>query len=233
VETSRWILEHGIPVTKTLDDVAQDVVVHDRPVTWWETLPSHRAATPAELATVLRALHALPTPDDLSLPLYDPFCGLGQCADTAPSLSDSERSWLKQQITRLRAQYRETSNPKLIHGDAWQGNVAVTESGMAILLDLETVSLGRQHWDLVQVAADFTDFARISVSDYESFVEAYGGFDVAHLSDYRTLADIAELRWTCFALKKAATSTAAAREVRHRLECLRGEHPRPWAWNAL
>jgi aminoglycoside phosphotransferase (APT) family kinase protein len=121
----------------------------------------------------------------------------------------------------------------VLHGDAWQGNVAVAESGETILLDLENVSVGRQHWDLVQVAADHTDFARITDDEYLSFVESYDGFDVTQLADYRTLADIAELRWTCFALMRAATSSNAAHEARHRIACLRGEYPRPWTWNAL
>ncbi len=233
VAVSHWISTHGIPVVRTVSVVPQDIVINNCPITWWVSLPSHRAATPAELATVLRAFHSLPTPTGLLLPAHDPFAGFDGCTEAGSFLAKSERLWLEQRIEKLRVEYRESINPKVLHGDAWQGNVAVTESGEAILLDLENVSIGRQHWDLIPVAADFTDFARITDDEYRSFVNAYGGFDVTDMSDYRSLADIVELRWTCFAIKKAAVSNKAAHEARHRIACLRGEHPRPWTWNAL
>jgi aminoglycoside phosphotransferase len=233
VEVSRWIASQGIPVVATVANVPQNLVVNDRPVTWWMTVPSHRPATPAELARVLRALHSLPTPTHLSLPTHDPFAGFDEFNVETPVLQHADKLWLRHRIAQLRTEYHDTTIPKVLHGDAWQGNVAVAESGEIILLDLENVSVGRQHWDLVQVAADHTDFARITDDEYLSFVESYDGFDVTQLADYRILADIAELRWTCFALMKAATSSKAAHEARHRIACLRGEYPRPWTWNAL
>lgn len=233
VAISRWLSTQGISVVQTAPDIRQDIVIDDRPVTWWVTLPSHRAATPAELARVLCAFHALAPPADLVLPNYDPFAGFGDSINTSLILGGSERQWLTRRVHQLRAQYQEPTSPKLLHGDAWQDNVAVTESGEAILLDLEHVSLGRQHWDLVLIAADYTDFARITVDEYRSFVDEYGGFDITRYGDYRTLADIAELRWTCFALRKAATNPRAVREIRHRIACLQGQYPKPWTWNAL
>jgi hypothetical protein len=99
-----------------------------------------------------------------------------------------------------------------------------------VLLDLEAVCAGPVEWDLVSVAVDFTDFARISAADYRSFVAAYG-LDVTTTPEYRLLADIQELRWTAYVIGKAAHDTAAAGEAAHRLACLRGEIPRPWTWN--
>ncbi|GAB3462662.1 phosphotransferase [Actinophytocola sediminis] len=234
VALSRWLFAEGIPVVETAPDVPQHLVIGNRPVTWWVNLPDHRAATPAELAQVLRNFHALSPPGNVILPSHDPFAGFDDCVqEKAGILDEAERLWLVRRIDQLRARYRPPGEAKLLHGDAWQGNIAVTETGRAILLDLENVSLGWQVWDLVLIAADYTDFARISDHEYRSFVDGYGGFDITHHRDYRTLADIAELRWTCFALRKAATSATAAREVHHRIACLRGRHPRPWTWNAL
>jgi len=230
---SHWLSGQGIPVVSPAPDVPQDVVIDNRPVTWWISLPSHRAATPAELARVLRSFHSLPKPDNLTLPAHDPFAGFDGCLEADSALTNAERLWLNRRIDQLRTEYHETGTPKVLHGDAWQDNVAVTESGETILLDLEHVSLGRQDWDLVLVAADYTDFARVTDDEYRSFVESYGGLDVTRLSDYRILADIVECRWTCFALKRAISSPQAAREARHRIACLRGEHPRPWTWHAL
>ncbi|WP_329405767.1 hypothetical protein OG563_28790 [Nocardia vinacea] len=41
---------------------------------------------------------------------------------------------------------------------------------------------------------DYTDFARIPVADYLSFVNAYGGQDITDWSGFRLFADIQELR---------------------------------------
>ncbi|GAB3397898.1 hypothetical protein GCM10027360_93960 [Amycolatopsis echigonensis] len=38
--------------------------------------------------------------------------------------------------------------------------------GDPILLDLDHVSLGHPPWDLAPLAADYTDFARITDADY-------------------------------------------------------------------
>jgi hypothetical protein len=50
-----------------------------------------------------------------------------------------------------------------------------------------------------------TDFARLTNTDFQSIVTAYGGHDVTTTLSYRTLADIHELRWVCFVLSKSGT----------------------------
>lgn len=121
----------------------------------------------------------------------------------------------------------------MLHGDAWQGNLVVPlAGGEPVLLDLDHVSLGHPAWDLVPLAADHADFARITDADYQSFVTAYGGYDITATALFRTLADVAELHWTAFVLGKA-TSAEAHREARHRIACLRGNAPRPWTWTAF
>lgn len=122
----------------------------------------------------------------------------------------------------------------VIHGDAWQGNLVVpVEGGAPVLLDLDHVGLGPREWDLISLAVDYTDFARITTSDYQDFVDAYGGYDMTTWSGYRTLATIRELRWTAFVLGKATANPKAAQQVRHRVACLRGEVERPWSWSAF
>jgi hypothetical protein len=50
---------------------------------------------------------------------------------------------------------------------------------------------------------------------------------------FRVLADIQELRWTKFVIRKSASNEAAGREARRRIACLRGEVPRTWIWDAF
>lgn len=236
VLVSQWPTKAGLPVVQALGAFPQPVVINGRPVTWWTQLPEHRPATPAELGAVLRTFHAVPEPGGLGLPVHDPFANLDDRIAQAPGLSKEDRTWLTHHLTTLRQSYQRlpaNGSTGVIHGDAWQGNVAVPESGPPILLDLEMVSIGRREWDLIQIAVDCTDFARISANDYSAFVTAYGGYDVITTPSYRLLADIQELRWVCFALSKTNTRADAPSEARHRIACIRGDRPRPWSWTAF
>lgn len=235
VVAARWLAGRGIAVTRALGELPQPIVIGDRPVTWWAALPPHRAGTPAELGAVLRAVHALPRPD-FRLPAYDPFDGLDARIDAASVLSEDDRQWLAARTRRLRWEYEQLSvarAPRFIHGDAWQGNLAVIDRSPPVLLDLEKVSIGDIAWDLVQIAVDHTDFARVSAEEYRRFVDAYGGDDVTAWAGYDCCAAIQELRWIAFLLSKADEDPQTEPEIRHRIACVRGDVPKPWSWNAF
>jgi hypothetical protein len=236
IEVSLWLTASGLPATQPVPELRQPTMVCDRPVTWWRLLSEHRPASPSELGSVLRALHALAIPTSVALPTADPFEGLGERVGEARNLGLDDQSWLVRHLDRLRSDYDRLALDKprhVIHGDAWQGNVAVPASGIPILLDLEDVAIGRPEWDLVQLAVDYTDFARLNEQDYRGFVDAYGGYDITSTASFRVWADIQELRWTCFAISKSSNDPTAADEARHRIACLRGKVPRPWTWNAF
>lgn len=236
LQISRWLNESGIQTVEAVPSVPQPVVVDDRPVTWWRLIPEHRASTLEELGAMLRGLHALPPPASFELPTYDPFAGLQERIASAATVSDDDRSWLLDHYATLLAQYNELPDPEsrcVIHGDAWQGNLIVPPSGVPTVLDLDKVSVGRREWDLIQVAVDYTDFSRIPKDEYQAFVAAYGGYDVTEWHGFRVLADLQELRWVGFAVSQSGASESAAREARHRIDCLRGLVARPWRWEAL
>ena len=236
MQVAHWLSQNGIRAVQPVPSIPQAIIVDDRPVTWWELIPEHRPATPAELAIILSVLHRLPIPDHPHLPTYNPFDSLRQRITNVPSLSDEDRAWLIRHLEYLHEEYGKFPAENMyhvIHGDAWQGNVAVPEAGEPILMDLEVVSIGSPDWDLIQIAVDFADFDRIDAEEYRSFVQAYGGYDVTTSASFRILADIQELRWVCFALSKYETNADAAREAQHRLACIRGEVQRPWSWTAI
>ncbi|MFD8493289.1 phosphotransferase [Amycolatopsis sp. NPDC059657] len=236
VAVAEWFRGSGLAAVETLPGIRQPTVVGDRPVTWWALLPEHRPASPAELGDVLRTIHALPITSAPDLPRHDPFADLDSRISSTRVLREAELAWLSDHLHELQRSYGQRLDddaPVVIHGDAWQGNIAVPKSGQPIVLDLEAVSIGHRAWDLIQLAVDYTDFARITEADYCSFVAAYGGYDVTADADYRLFGDIQELRWVCFALSKADQRRTLAEEARHRFACIRGEVPRPWAWNAI
>jgi hypothetical protein len=236
VEVARWLRSEGVATVEPLTGVSQPSTVRGRPVTWWRALPPHRPASPAELATMLVALHGLPVPAMPVLRPLDPFVDLDQRIGNAGWIPADDKAWLLADLARLRNEWasRAPGLPAaVIHGDAWQGNVVVPDAGDPILLDLDRVGVGPRDWDLVAVAVDRVDFARISDRDYASFVAAYGGYDVVDSPAFRTLADVAELRWVCFVAEKGSRDDAAADEARHRIACVRGLAPRPWSWTAF
>ncbi|MBB5912784.1 aminoglycoside phosphotransferase (APT) family kinase protein [Nocardia transvalensis] len=235
LQLSQWLNRSGIPTVRAFA-ATQPVVVDDRPVTWWQLIPDHRASTPDELGAMLRALHALLPPTTFQLPAYNPFAGIEERVVQAKSIGEGDRSWLIGRCRALKKQYDgfpDSESTSVIHGDAWQGNLVVPASGVPTVLDLDKVSIGRREWDLIQIAVDYTDFERIGASEYSAFVMAYGGYDVTRWPGFRVVADIQELRWTAFALSVASGRVAAAAEAHHRIACLRGEFPRPWKWSAL
>jgi hypothetical protein len=69
---SRWLMAVGVPVVEALADIDQPAEVERRAVTFWRELPPHRRGNLAELADILRQLHALPAPD-FELPPLAPF----------------------------------------------------------------------------------------------------------------------------------------------------------------
>ncbi|MFC3960718.1 phosphotransferase enzyme family protein [Nocardia jiangsuensis] len=233
LRVSQWLNASGIPTVEAMTTLPQPIVVEDRPVTWWHLIPDHRPATPAELGAALARLHALDPPTTFELPEYEPFSGLH---DRIAAFGNDEREWLIRHYTSLRRQYEALPPPAritVIHGDAWQGNLAVPADGTPIFLDLDKVSRGRPEWDLVQLAVDHADFTRLDTAAYRSFVTGYGGYDMISTPEFRIFADIQELRWVTFAIGLAHRDRAAAAEARHRIACLRGHVAKPWEWRAL
>jgi len=234
IAVSRWLNDCGIRAVRAVEGLTQPTIVNGFTVSWWERLPSHRPATPDELGVVLRRLHATPTRPGLDLPALDPLESVRDRLASIASLDKSSHRWLVDQTSDLQNRYLEISSSiptATVHGDAWQGNVAVTEDGEAILLDFEETARGPRYWDLIPIAVDYTDFARLSEMEYAGFVSSYG-FDVTSIDGYRTLAEIQELRWLSFILGKMGSDRDATVEAHHRIACLRGEIPKPWKWRA-
>lgn len=231
ITAARWISGHGVPTTTPLDHIDQPVVVDDRPVTFWDRLPPHRAATPHEVAIVLRRLHSLPT-GDCPLPALDPFTRLDARITAAPA---QHRGWLDEHLHRLRERYRAlpAGLPWCpIHGDAWTDNIAHTDDGL-VLLDLERAALGPPEWDLVHMANEHHSFGWLTHEDYTDYCATYG-HDVTTWAGYPTLRDIRELRQVLYAYQVATTPDRRA-QADHRLACIRGDTgPRPWrGWSTM
>lgn len=232
VRIAQWLAEHEIPAVRALKDIAQPVQVAGRSVTFWEELPPHRHGTPAEVATAIRRLHDLPVPTDVPLGDLAPFVRLAERIDAATTLTDEDRSWLREHLVSLQARYANLPPglPRcVVHGDAWVGNVVATDDGQVALLDLERCSVGPPEWDLVSTAIKRTSFDWITAEDYQDFCDRYG-HDVTTWAGFDLLRDIRELRMALYAAQRAAEHPVAREEAALRTACLRSQVQRPWAW---
>lgn len=236
VRIARWLARNGIPAVRALDGIEQPLESSGRAVTFWKELPPHRHGTPAEVADALRRLHDLPLPTEFTLDPLAPFTRLAQRIEAAATATASDRAWLREHLAELEQRYTTLPDGiprRVIHGDAWTGNVVTTEGGDTVLLDLERCSIGPPEWDLVSTAIKHTSFAWVSTKDYQDFSRRYG-HDVTSWQGFEILRDIRELRMTCFVVQHAAEHPDARAEAELRVACLRGKHgPRPWDWSPV
>ncbi|WP_328660284.1 phosphotransferase [Nocardia salmonicida] len=232
---ARWLQSNGVAAIEPAGSRADFVDVDSRPVTFWRELGPHRPGTEQEIATVLRILHHLPTPEFLSE--IEPFVRLDERINGGTTLTPEERQWLRDRLAELRTAWAELA-PRLtwgpIHGDAWAGNVVTTDAGVTTFLDLERASIGPPDWDLTSTAIKHSSFAWIPEQRYELFWRAYG-YDVTTGFGFTLLRDIRELRMTCMAVQAAGSEPEHAAQALHRLDCLRGRlGPRPWrGWEPM
>jgi aminoglycoside phosphotransferase (APT) family kinase protein len=186
----------------------------------------------SELGSLLRRLHSLPAPTDFDPGDLKPLVRVRERITDARRLDEGDRVWLLARERELADQWSRlpTGLPKcVVHGDAWAGNVAVTDDGTAVLLDFERCSYGPPEWDLAHSAIKYTSFGW-APGEYEKLASNYG-YDVAMAyAGFETLRDIRELRMATFAVQCADENAAYAGEARLRVDCLRGRHgARPWA----
>ena len=235
VEAARWLASHRFPATRVLDGVKQPVEVDGRAVTFWDELPPHRHGTAAEVGEILRRLHELPIPAEPSFAVLDPFTRLPERIEGAATLSQPDRLWLGEHLAELKDRYTRLPDGlphRVLHGDAWVGNIVTINDGPTVLLDLERFSTGPPEWDLISTAIKHTSFGWVSAAEYQDFCRCYG-HDVTGWAGFEVLRDIRELRMACYLAQHAAKQPGSAPEAQLRVACLRGSHGvRPWDWTA-
>jgi hypothetical protein len=235
VRVSYWLQDLGIPVVEAVRDIEHPVAVDGHAVTFWRQLPNHGEGTNADVADVLRQLHALRPPSELQLPPLAPFVRLEERIAEATVFDDAERQWLLDHLSDLRQLYAElpTGLPwGAVHGDAWGGNIVATDDG-PVVLDLERFAYGPPEWDLASIAVDYATFGCLTDDEWREFCERYG-YDVTTWAGYEILRDARELRKITFAGQMAIQYPQLAEHARFRLECVRGGHgSRPWYWRPV
>lgn len=220
VRTASWLASRGVPAVRAAATEAR--LVEGHPVTYWERLPDTvRSAEPADLAALLRLVHALPEPD-FALPRRDLLDGVERWLRLAGTAIDpADAAYLRERRDGFAATAAALS-PRLapgpIHGDALPRNVHVGPDG-PVLVDLETFSGDLREHDLVVMALS-RDRYGLDPAAYDAFTAAYG-WDVREWDGCAVLRGARETASCAWVAQHAPGNPAALAEFRRRVGSLR------------
>ncbi|MFD9715964.1 phosphotransferase enzyme family protein [Streptomyces sp. NPDC059076] len=219
-----WLAEARVPAVRPAWPGAR--LIDGHPVTMWHRLPEAvRPAEPADLALLLRRVHASPAPG-FALPPRELLGGVERWLRLAGDAIDPEDAAFLRERRDGFADASAKLTPHLprgpIHGDALPRNVHVGPTG-PVLMDLETFSSDLREHDLVVMALS-KDRYGLPARSYESFVEAYG-WDVREWSGCAVLRGARETASCAWVAQHAPTNPKALEEFRRRVRSLREDEP--------
>lgn len=224
VRTADWLAKHDVPAVRSAESEVR--LVDGHPVTYWQRLPDPlRPAEPADVAPLLRLVHALPEPD-FGLPPRELLGGVERWLGLAGGAIDpADAAYLRNRRDGFATAAAELV-PHLergpIHGDALPRNVHIGPDG-PVLVDLETFSSDLREHDLV-VQALSRDRYGVPAAAYDAFAAAYG-WDVTEWPGITVLRGARETASCAWVAQHAPASAAALNEFRRRVASLRAADP--------
>ncbi|MFC4608527.1 phosphotransferase enzyme family protein [Streptomyces maoxianensis] len=219
-----WLSEAGVPAVRPAEPKAR--LVDGHPVTVWHRLPAAvRPAEPADLARLLRLIHALPSPP-FALPRRELLGGVERWLRLAGDAIDpADAAYLRARRDGFAAA-ADALTPHLppgpIHGDALPRNVHVGPDG-PVLMDLETFSADLREHDLVVLALS-RDRYGLPAEAYDAFTAAYG-WDVREWDGCTVLRGARETASCAWVAQHAPAGPKALAEFRRRVASLRDNDP--------
>ncbi|NDZ81742.1 phosphotransferase, partial [Streptomyces sp. SID10853] len=176
---------------------------------------------PADLAALLRSVHALPAPD-FALPRRELLGGVERWLRLAGDAVDpADADYLRERrdgFASAAAALTPQLPPGPIHGDALPRNVHIAPEG-PVLVDLETFSSDLREHDLVVMALS-RDRYGLAPQAYDSFVGAYG-WDVRDWEGCAVLRGARETASCAWVAQHAPANPRALDEFRRRVASLR------------
>ncbi|NGO72976.1 aminoglycoside phosphotransferase family protein, partial [Streptomyces boncukensis] len=177
LRVAAWLEGAGVPAVRAAPGHPSGVrLVAGHPVTYWRRLPpAVRQATAADLAGLLRAVHALPAPP-FALPRRELLGGVERWLRLAgDAVRAADAAFLRERRDALAAALPALVPqlpPGPVHGDALPRNVHVGPEG-PLLLDLETFSADLREHDLVVMALSRARYG-LPEAEYAGFARVYG-----------------------------------------------------------
>ncbi|WP_243789754.1 phosphotransferase enzyme family protein [Saccharopolyspora gloriosae] len=229
-----WLASHQFPAVRLAPVDRELVPVGDLAVTFWEFIEeSEQPISSGELGDVLRRLHSIPEPSDLSLPFFEPMPKVeSRLQNIGSALPDDDRAFLSNRKKELDEQFADLTfelgfGP--VHGDYHKGNLMRDHNGTIRVIDLEDFCWGPREWDACVEAVRYQAMGWVSDAAYASYTGAYG-FDPLVWDGFPTIRAIRELNMTTWLAQQLGQATDVDAEVHKRITDLQtGDRPRRWA----
>ncbi|MEW1817994.1 aminoglycoside phosphotransferase family protein [Streptomyces diastaticus] len=215
-----WLQERGVPAVRAVQP--EPLLVDGHPVTLWRRLCEPvRPAAPADLAALLRQVHAL-DPPPFGLPRRELLGGVERWLRLAGDAIDpADADYLRERRDGFAAA-ASSLVPLLpagpIHGDALPRNVHIGPEG-PVLTDLETFSSDLREHDLVVLALS-RDRYGLPDEEYRRFTSVYG-WDVREWDGCAVLRGARETASCAWVSQHAPGNPKALAEFRRRVASLR------------
>ncbi|WP_018686947.1 phosphotransferase family protein [Actinokineospora enzanensis] len=228
VRVARWFADNDIPAVRLTAGVRQPVFVGDYAATVWDAVPDcDTEPRAADLARLLRAIHALPPP---GLPVWDPLDDVRRRLSEAEGLDGEELAFLRAKCDEVAHLLGDLEFPlprALVHGDAHLGNL-IPASGGPVLCDFDSSCLGPPEWDLTPLAVGVSRFGE-PTARYRELADGYG-FDVTRWAGFGVLREVRELKLTTSVLPIMNSSPEVRPELLRRLRDFRmGDTSARWS----
>lgn len=229
VTAARLFAAHGVPAVELSTDLPQPSYVDDLAVTFWrEVPPVSQEATIADLAGLLKQVHAISV-KNLPLATWDPIPELLAKVRAAEYWDRGDIQFLTDRCLQLQEQLaglRYALPTAVIHGDAHLSNVIMSPEG-AVLCDFDHVCVGPSEVDLTPLAVFQLRF-QPQTNNHQKMAEAYG-FDVAQWGGFPVLAGLRELQILTGALEATRTVPKIRAELARRMRLIRtGDTETKW-----
>jgi Phosphotransferase enzyme family len=213
--------EHDVPAIRLLPGLRQPVRVGEHIATVWQAVPpTGPVPGGADLASLLRAVHAVPLPCR-ALPPWDPLTDFDNRVRHTTTMANADRDFLLHRSAELAAavaELRFALPTTVLHGDAHLGNV-IPGPDRPVLCDFDSCAVGPPEWDLTPIAVSSVRFSR-PVAHQRDFVKTYG-FDVWDWSGFEVMHGIRDLKLIAGVFPGTVTSPAVQAEFDRRMASLR------------
>ncbi|MCX2728817.1 aminoglycoside phosphotransferase family protein [Saccharopolyspora sp. NFXS83] len=228
-----WLASHQFPAVRLAPVDREFVPVGDLVVTFWEFIEeSEQPISSGELGDVLRRLHSIPEPSDLSLPFFEPMPKVeSRLQNIGSSLPEDDRAFLSNRKKELGEQFADLTfelgfGP--VHGDYHKGNLMRDQDSTVRVIDLEDFCWGPREWDVCVEAVRYQAMGWVSDQDYAAYTNTYG-FDPLQWTGYPVIRAIRELNMTTWLTQQLGQSHAVDDEIYRRIADLQnGALPRRW-----
>jgi aminoglycoside phosphotransferase (APT) family kinase protein len=220
VRTARWLARHDFPAVRLLPGCEQPLRVDGHLVTLWEHVPDTGTRVGgADLAALLRRLHALPDPPEL--PPWRPTDAVRRRLAEPEDLGPGDHAFLLDECDEVEQRLAALDYvlpPGVIHGDVFAGNVIVGPGG-PVLCDFDGAAIGPREWDLAPVAVGSLRMD-YSVDEHTPLAEAYG-FDVTRWEGFPVLRRLRELKLVTSVLPILRSHPEIRPQWEHRMRSFR------------